>query len=379
MSVRWPWTGLLFGNFQLVNVSGSNFNDLNGNGLRASFEPPLSGWTVNLLDAQGNVVSSTKTDKKGNYSFSGVGIGSYQVSEVIPSGYVQTQPQSPMNYNFNTQSGRNLSGLVFGDHQAAVLTPSEVIDNGQSGYSETGSWSDGTGGYNGSDRIAKTLSSGTATATAQWSFSGIANGSYQVWVTFAGTSGYSTAAPFAVLDGTSSLGQATVNESLPVTSARQSQPQGIYGGVGWLDLGTFTIKSGTLNVQLPNLASGDDVEADGVLLVRQSKFDLTAQPTGNGSDSSGGSSIGTLENSTSTSGSTTLASSGGNSPSVTLPGVSQPVNLSVQYDQSPDPAVTGSAPLASSAMSSPDTSSSTALDTISELAQALLSSHDRNS
>ncbi|HKM53703.1 MAG TPA: SdrD B-like domain-containing protein, partial [Isosphaeraceae bacterium] len=344
-------TALLFGNFQLVNVSGSIYNDLSGSGVRLSFDPPLSGWTVNLLNTQGNVVSSTKTDWFGNYLFSGVGIGSYQVSEVIPSGYVQTQPQFPVNYNFNTQSGQNVSGLVFGDHHAAVLTPSQVIDNGQPGYSETGSWSDGTGGYNGSDRIAKSVSSGTATATAQWSFSGIANGSYQVWVTFAGTRGYSTAAPFAVSDGTSSLGQSTVNESIPVTSFRQDQWQGIYGGIGWLDLGTFTIKSGTLNVVLQNLASGNDVEADGVLIVPQSNLDRFSLPAGSGS---GGSSIGTLENSTSTSGSTTLASSGGNSPSVTLPGVSQPVNLSVQYDQGLDPAVTQSAPLASSAMSGSD-------------------------
>ena len=197
-------TGPLFGNFQLVNVSGSIYNDLSGSGIRSNFDPPLAGWTVDLLSSQGKVVSSTTTDKNGNYSFSSVGIGSYQVSEVIPSGYVQTQPQASVKYRFNTQSGQNVSGLVFGDHRGTILTQSA-------------------------------------------------------------------------------------------------------------------------------------------------------------------------------SGSTTPGSSGGNSPSVTLPSVSQPVSLSVKYDQGPAPAVTQSAPVTSSAMSGPDSTSSTAGDPISELAQALRSSIDKNS
>ena len=77
-----------------------------------------------------------------------------------------------------------------------------MIDNGQPGYSETGTWSTAVGGFNGTNRVAKTRDhGGGATATATWNFTGVASGSYDVYVTFAGKSSYSTAAPFTVVDG----------------------------------------------------------------------------------------------------------------------------------------------------------------------------------
>ena len=39
-------SGLDFGNFQLVNVTGNVYNDLNGNGNLDPGEPGLQGWTV---------------------------------------------------------------------------------------------------------------------------------------------------------------------------------------------------------------------------------------------------------------------------------------------------------------------------------------------
>ena len=56
-----------------------------------SAEPGLSGWTVDLEDSEGNVLASALTDSNGNYSFSYVGGGTYEVAEVVPSGWVQTQ------------------------------------------------------------------------------------------------------------------------------------------------------------------------------------------------------------------------------------------------------------------------------------------------
>ena len=46
-------TGLDFGNFQLVNVSGEVYNDLNGNGNLDPGDPGLQGWTVNLARSLG--------------------------------------------------------------------------------------------------------------------------------------------------------------------------------------------------------------------------------------------------------------------------------------------------------------------------------------
>ena len=76
-------SGLDFGNFKLITVTGDVYNDLDGNGLRGSGEPGLAGWTVDLEDSSGNVLATVLTDSNGNYSFTGVGGGSYQVAEVV--------------------------------------------------------------------------------------------------------------------------------------------------------------------------------------------------------------------------------------------------------------------------------------------------------
>ena len=66
-------SGLNFGNFKSITVSGNIYNDLDGNGLRGSAEPGLSGWTVDLEDSSGNVLASALTNSNGKYSFTGVG------------------------------------------------------------------------------------------------------------------------------------------------------------------------------------------------------------------------------------------------------------------------------------------------------------------
>ena len=50
---------------------------------------------MDLEDSSGNVLASVLTDSNGNYSFTGVGGGSYQVAEVVQTNWVQTQPQFP--------------------------------------------------------------------------------------------------------------------------------------------------------------------------------------------------------------------------------------------------------------------------------------------
>src|SRR4029077_19967650 len=46
-------TGLQFGNFQNITLSGEKFNDLNGDGTQEPGEPGLPDWTIDLLDASG--------------------------------------------------------------------------------------------------------------------------------------------------------------------------------------------------------------------------------------------------------------------------------------------------------------------------------------
>jgi hypothetical protein len=325
-------TGLSFGNFKFVTVTGDVYNDLDGNGLRGSGEPGLSGWTVDLEDSSGNVLASTLTDSNGNYSFTDVGGGSYQIAEVVPTGWVQTQPLYPTNYSFTTKSGLNLSALVFGDHASPPLSPTAVIDNGQPGYSETGSWSTVLGGFNGTNRTAKTTNGKAATATAAWNFTGLATGEYFIYITYAGKSNYATAAPFSVFDSGTTLGTASINESILVTQSQGGLAQGSYGGVGWLGLGEFTTTDGNLEVLLSNkTSSGSFVDADGVLVI-------AADPPAAIPVKLPGSGVGIGVVPPSASGSVSpasLSSTNGSSaaPTISISGVSAPAAVHVVYNQ----------------------------------------------
>jgi len=88
-----------FGNFRGMNVRGVKFNDLNGNGLQDTGEPPLAGWTVRVdLNADGAVDLTQVTDAAGAFQFVGVGPGdpnkdrTFTVREVLQTGWIQTFP-----------------------------------------------------------------------------------------------------------------------------------------------------------------------------------------------------------------------------------------------------------------------------------------------
>ncbi|NLT84141.1 hypothetical protein GXW92_05160, partial [Coprothermobacter proteolyticus] len=96
-------------------IEGYRWNDLNGNGLWDEGEPGLNGWTINLA---GSTSSSTVThnDANGNpgyFSFS-VTPGSYTVSEVRQTGWMQTYPAGN-SYSVTAGNGALIFGLNFGN------------------------------------------------------------------------------------------------------------------------------------------------------------------------------------------------------------------------------------------------------------------------
>ena len=104
-------------------------------------------------DSGGNLVTSVLTDSHGNYSIANVGPGSWTVDQIVKPNWVQTQPFFPTTYFLAAQSGQNVSGLVLGDHASPALAVYAAIDNGQPGYSETGTWTTSPGGFNGANRV----------------------------------------------------------------------------------------------------------------------------------------------------------------------------------------------------------------------------------
>ncbi len=103
-----------FGNFQPNSLHGRKWHDLNADGTRDAGEPFLNGWTIELLNAAGNVAATTTTmdmdvdgsgaidpeTETGLYWFDGLIAGSYTVREVRPTGWVQSAPLGDVELNF---------------------------------------------------------------------------------------------------------------------------------------------------------------------------------------------------------------------------------------------------------------------------------------
>ena len=91
---------LNFGNFELEpgSISGSKWNDLDGDGERDEGEPSLADWTIYLDDNQNGELDegevSTVTDADGNYIFNDLPVDTYTVAEVLQDGWQQTFPGS---------------------------------------------------------------------------------------------------------------------------------------------------------------------------------------------------------------------------------------------------------------------------------------------
>ncbi len=118
-----------FANFENIDITGTKYNDLNGNGSRDQ-EPGLQGWTI-FIDTNDNQtldqgeVSDT-TDANGNYSFTNLGPGTYVVCEVAQSGWTQTS--SPTCHTVVAESGQNSQGNDFGNQGRGTLIIKKVLN-----------------------------------------------------------------------------------------------------------------------------------------------------------------------------------------------------------------------------------------------------------
>jgi peroxidase len=73
-----------------VSIEGLVFDDANGDGRQQRGEPGLPGQLVNLVDGEGVVVATAKTDARGHYAFTGLELGTYQLVVGLPDGLEQT-------------------------------------------------------------------------------------------------------------------------------------------------------------------------------------------------------------------------------------------------------------------------------------------------
>ncbi|HKD11718.1 MAG TPA: SdrD B-like domain-containing protein, partial [Thermoanaerobaculia bacterium] len=116
--------GLLFGNQSVGGtVSGTVYNDVNGNGVRDAGEAGMPSVTVQLKTPAGSLVASTTSDASGNFLFNNVAAGQYVVSEIVPAGFVQTAPPPPGTFTVTVTSAP-VTGLLFGNQAIAAGTGS---------------------------------------------------------------------------------------------------------------------------------------------------------------------------------------------------------------------------------------------------------------
>jgi hypothetical protein len=118
-----------------VGFSGHKYNDVACDGTGGS-NPPLSGVTMRLLDAQGNQVGQTTTNANGVYSFANVLSGTYAICEDLTtsggrtqsyptSGTGQTGTHSPYGvcYERTLSAGGHVGDLDFYNCPPPTATP----------------------------------------------------------------------------------------------------------------------------------------------------------------------------------------------------------------------------------------------------------------
>jgi photosystem II stability/assembly factor-like uncharacterized protein len=117
------------------SVSGTVFNDSNGNGNRDSSESGIAGWKVYLKNPDNSVIDSTVTPSDGSYIFVMSTGGTYTVAETQDTGWVQTAPPGLGTYTFMINPGTALTGRDFGNTHGY-----RYIGGGSGNWSDTSRW-----------------------------------------------------------------------------------------------------------------------------------------------------------------------------------------------------------------------------------------------
>jgi hypothetical protein len=129
-------TPLVFGvEQQIATMSGTVYDDQNGDGSRSGGDNGLAGWMV-FLDANGNGTLdpgelTATTGEQGNYSFT-VPPGSYSVYLAPRTGWAETQPGPSWTWHYSENhvaAGAGPSGLVFGVQLTGATLAGIVYDD----------------------------------------------------------------------------------------------------------------------------------------------------------------------------------------------------------------------------------------------------------
>lgn len=99
-------------------ISGTVFNDLNGNGTFDPSDPGISGVILNLYPSGSTTAAQTiSTSSDGTYSLQNVCNGTYNLSQTLPQNWTQTLPTSNSGYSITMSNGIAITNENFGDEE----------------------------------------------------------------------------------------------------------------------------------------------------------------------------------------------------------------------------------------------------------------------
>ena len=179
--------------------TGTPANDENG--IQDVGEPGIPGVVVNLNDDLGNLIATVQTDANGDYAFTGLAAGNYQVAFELPVGYTNYSPSGAggdgaLDSDANPSTGiafvnlatgevnndidagmyaAGLGPIVLGDYVWLDASNDQLPNNGEGLGNVDVVLYDALG-----NELARVATDDTATLSANYLFTGVAQGDYRV-------------------------------------------------------------------------------------------------------------------------------------------------------------------------------------------------------
>lgn len=104
------------------SLSGHVYRDDNNDGVRQNNEPLIPGATIRLFDSMGGLLGEVATDTQGYYQFTGLSKGTYRITEITPSGYLDGK-----------ESIGRIAGRIVGEIDGADAIKSIILPSGMQG------------------------------------------------------------------------------------------------------------------------------------------------------------------------------------------------------------------------------------------------------